>query len=287
MKNWKNNQGISIIELTVGAVISAFFVMAFASFMKMSVKTQAGLNERLDAISSDLAGSALISHDLSASGSSFDLLSVPSDTNSNFYDYTPEQNCSNCERSMTLTPTNGKSFVMVDDVSRLVVGSLPLNPVPFYDLVTNPTATVSGTLAFNATKFKTTLEGLGGGAFNLTQDNQNLLFYSPVRLRPAGTTTPPKVVAFLGVMKGGAVTASSFTGLAPQRHPATLKPFDTADTFFRSMPNVAGNGAFAFVKAVQPVRYTMDTVRTTRGVTGRLLRVQRRLKAVQRKLGRT
>ena len=281
MKHLSNNQGLTFIEVLVGAGLAGLISLALASFTRFTSKSQAVLSEQVDSISDGALQVRVIQEDLSRSGASFEVLSAGTGAQARFFDYSPGGSCSDCDRRIVLTalPTPGtleaSSIDFVVDELKVSRGVGSLNPLTFYDAVTQGDPT--GELIINRESLRERLSTLALTltTVDLAANGRVLLFYSPQRMRVPGVGGDRMPVFVVRVEASqGQWELEPPALLGTQRHPATGVAFVNEDMFFRNMPSTGGQGHFVLVKPVKLIRYLMVPGRSKSGATVRLIRAQ-------------
>jgi len=278
--------GITLIELTIAAAIAGMLALVMSTMLTTYNRSMKVAEEKAKAAGEGLLGTRALWHDVRQAGISFNLLNEIKDDSGtrNFYDFLPDAPCaSNCSRTLTLTEANAKMFVMAMTSDGLSAPT-PLAPghpsKGFYDQPAPVAPATTGTITFNATKFKTEVNaadtvGAATPGKKMWKAGRILRFYSPFYQRPIPNSAPfmpnmsatPGLLSFIGVVNPAETAVSPLTaavatemGIGTQRRSDMLSSdpdsvIDNVDEFFRFLPPVGGTGAFGLVVPIDIVRY--------------------------------
>jgi hypothetical protein len=274
-----NERGFSALELIIAVSLLGWVMLTSGIFLKRAFKSTSYMSDRTERLSSDIAASKFLFADLRYAGSSFDLLRMNTGAGRNFFDYIPDYGCqSDCTRLFRLNHSQNSSGKTNSIVFVVGVGKsapTPISPATLYDVVGTPSVETTSELRIKK-NLRETLEGL---IADLKGKSATLLFYSPVRVRPAASpsSTPPRMVAFVAEVPTGSQSdipkALSIEGMQDQIHPVTGSRLSDLDQFFRALPATGGRGSMVFVKMVQLIKYQIFTRRlSSRQVVGCLVR---------------
>lgn len=251
------------MEMIVTLAILSVLISAGFVILNLTQKTFITTSQDLNNVTEKSLGERAVWLNLLNAGPSFNNINQADDNNRQFFDFLPDY------PAKTISPIDAQKRVLTLDA---LGESIPFlifdkdnyppvyyDPARAYTIVTSGNVSLSGTLTFTGVNKDGYLQSLNP---NIYRENQLVLLYSPVHLRPPGTamTTAPHFTIFTGRISGNSISADNGGGVIRNTHPISGNTINSPDQFFRWAPPIGSANQMVLVAGVQLIRYRLQPV---------------------------
>lgn len=278
----QNQKGMSLIEVLMGTMILAIFIMGLTSLITFTADQKKQIVTKVDREVDSIVGERFLFTDLRNATPSMNNITSMDDFNLPFFDYFPDVNPNSFTTKTTRTLT-----LSAQSPKQLVVLAMDLKDAP--GIIYDPTAAYRFTppppdfttsnrpqfVSINQNNYVNNAQrAFMRDRGDFWRDGQIMFFDTPARIRPVinGTIsmkTAPRSSIFLGHVRGAQLLPITNIPQLNRYHPKYTPPIlvTTADYFLRTIPPVGGSVPIVRLGNVKVLRYSTSP---TKGQPGRV-----------------